>query len=78
MAYQVRHIGQVLNRQTISNEVWGYDVNPSTKIFDVQACSLRKVLEVLDAPFEIKTHRGLEPGLQMKNIRDRRGQLKDD
>lgn len=58
LALLVRYGEQVVNRQTILNEVWGYDFDPGTKIIDVQICYLRKSLEALHAPFEIKTHRG--------------------
>ncbi|MFA7891462.1 winged helix-turn-helix domain-containing protein [Pseudomonas putida] len=57
---------QVVNRQTILMEVWGYDFNPGTKIIDVQICYLRKALAAVHAPFEIKTHRGR--GISLRSL----------
>jgi len=69
LALLVRHAGQVVSRQAIFNDVWGYDFDPGTKIIDVQVCYLRKALISLQAPFEIKTHRGIGIGLATEKLR---------
>ena len=66
LALLVRYGEQVVNRQTILNEVWGYDFDPGTKIIDVQICYLRKILHTLQAPFEIKTFR--RQGLRLQAL----------
>jgi DNA-binding response OmpR family regulator len=39
-----RHPGQVLSREQILNDVWGYDFNPGTNVVDVYVGYLRKKL----------------------------------
>ncbi|NQD75517.1 winged helix-turn-helix domain-containing protein [Pseudomonas sp. CM27] len=66
LALLIRHGEQVVNRQTVLTEVWGYDFDPGTKIIDVQICYLRKALAAVHAPFEIKTHRGR--GISLRSL----------
>ncbi|MGE8112021.1 winged helix-turn-helix domain-containing protein [Pseudomonas sp. NPDC086566] len=66
LALLIRYGEQVVSRQTILTEVWGYDFNPGTKIIDVQICYLRKALAAVHAPFEIKTHRGR--GISLRSL----------
>ncbi|MFJ4256316.1 winged helix-turn-helix domain-containing protein [Pseudomonas monteilii] len=58
LALLIRHAGQIVSRKTILSAVWGYDFDPGTKIIDVQVCYLRKALNAIDVPCEIRTHRG--------------------
>ncbi|WP_144938079.1 winged helix-turn-helix domain-containing protein [Pseudomonas alabamensis] len=67
LALLIRYGEQVVSRQTILAEVWGYDFDPGTKIIDVQIYYLRKWLEALRAPFEIKTHRGKGISIRLRD-----------
>ncbi|MEX1137919.1 MAG: response regulator transcription factor [Bacteroidota bacterium] len=45
LAFFVRNEGEVVERDRILNEVWGYDVTPTTRTVDNYVLSLRKKLE---------------------------------
>ncbi len=54
------HVGQVLDRQTILNQVWGYDFLGETNIIEVYVRYLREKLEdVPSSPRYIQTIRGV-------------------
>ena len=44
--YFIRHRGIVLSRETILNDVWGYDSMPTTRTVDTHVTWLRQKLEV--------------------------------
>lgn len=46
LAYLVRHRGEVLSRERLLHEVWGYRAIPSTRTVDVHITWLRQKLEV--------------------------------
>ena len=45
LRYFVEHRGTALSRETILNEVWGYDAMPSTRTIDTHVTWLRQKLE---------------------------------
>lgn len=45
LQFFVRHEGQVMSRDTILNEVWGFDVTPTTRTVDNYVLSIRKKIE---------------------------------
>lgn len=59
LIYLINHNGQVLNREQILNQVWGYDELESSRIVDIHISHLRDKIE-LDSknPQIIKTVRG--------------------
>jgi len=46
MEYFIKHEGEVVHRHELLDEVWGYDVMPSTRTVDNFILDLRKKLEV--------------------------------
>ncbi|MHB1447032.1 MAG: response regulator transcription factor [Acidimicrobiales bacterium] len=55
----LRHPGQVLTREVISADVWGYDVGPASNSIDVYAGYLRRKTEEGGEPRLIHTVRGV-------------------
>jgi len=45
LAYLVRHRGEVVSRERLLHEVWGYRAIPSTRTVDVHITWLRQKLE---------------------------------
>jgi two-component system alkaline phosphatase synthesis response regulator PhoP len=45
LCYLIEHRGEVLSRDTLLNEVWGYHAMPSTRTVDVHIAWLRQKLE---------------------------------
>lgn len=45
LKYMVQHRGEVLTREQILNEVWGYDKFPTTRTVDTHVLNLRKKVE---------------------------------
>jgi DNA-binding response OmpR family regulator len=45
LAYLIEHRGQLLSRDRILNEVWGYDTAPYSRTVDVHIASLRQKVE---------------------------------
>ena len=45
MKYFIQHEGEVIHRHELLNEVWGYDVTPTTRTVDNYILDLRKKLE---------------------------------
>ncbi|WP_442119961.1 winged helix-turn-helix domain-containing protein [Pseudomonas sp. SAS7] len=60
----VRHADQVVSRQTIFLNVWGYHFDPGTKVLQVQLSYLRRVLAAMGCALKIDTHRG--QGLRLR------------
>jgi DNA-binding response OmpR family regulator len=59
LAYFIEHEGEMLSREQLLNEIWGYDVFPTTRTVDNHIARLRKKVEdEPDAPRFIKTQRG--------------------
>jgi DNA-binding response OmpR family regulator len=59
LAYFIEHQGEMLSREQLLNEIWGYDVFPTTRTVDNHIARLRKKVEdEPDAPRFIKTQRG--------------------
>ncbi len=59
LAYFVEHQGEMLSREQLLNEIWGYDVYPTTRTVDNHIARLRKKVEAEpDSPRFIKTQRG--------------------
>jgi len=48
LAYFIEHAGELLTRERLLNDIWGYDVFPTTRTVDNHLARLRKKLE--DAP----------------------------
>jgi DNA-binding response OmpR family regulator len=55
----LRHPRQVLNRDTIYEQVWGYDFGGESNIIEVYVRYLRAKLEAEDEPRLIQTVRGV-------------------
>ncbi|MCK4308297.1 winged helix-turn-helix domain-containing protein, partial [candidate division WOR-3 bacterium] len=45
LKYFVMHKGEVITRDMLLNEVWGYDVYPTTRTIDNHILNLRKKIE---------------------------------
>lgn len=45
LKYLIQHEGEVIHRHELLNEVWGYDVTPTTRTVDNYILDLRKKLE---------------------------------
>ncbi|MCB1054501.1 MAG: response regulator transcription factor [Acidobacteria bacterium] len=45
LAYFIEHRGEVLGRDRLLDEVWGYDAQPVTRTVDVHVASLRQKIE---------------------------------
>jgi DNA-binding response OmpR family regulator len=45
LEFFIKHEGEVLSREKLLNEVWGYDSYPSTRTVDNFVLSLRKIME---------------------------------
>jgi two-component system alkaline phosphatase synthesis response regulator PhoP len=59
LAFFIEHEGEMLSRERLLNEIWGYDVFPTTRTVDNHIARLRKKVEdEPDAPRFIKTQRG--------------------
>jgi len=59
LAYFIEHRGEMLSREQLLNEVWGYDVFPTTRTVDNHIARLRKKVEDdPEAPRWIRTQRG--------------------
>ena len=55
----MRHPGQVVAREQLHEEVWGYDFDPKTNVADVFVGYLRRKLEAEGAPRVLHTVRGV-------------------
>jgi DNA-binding response OmpR family regulator len=67
LTYFIEHRGEMLSREQLLNEVWGYDVFPTTRTVDNHIARLRKKIEDdPESPQWIRTQRGagyiFEPG----------------
>jgi DNA-binding response OmpR family regulator len=59
LAYFIEHRGEMLSREQLLNDIWGYDVFPTTRTVDNHIARLRKKIEdEPDEPRYIKTLRG--------------------
>ena len=57
LVYLMRHSRQVLSREQILSEVWGYQHDPATNVVDVYVGYLRRKLDRPDSPAPIFTVR---------------------
>jgi two-component system OmpR family response regulator len=55
----MRHPGQVIGRERLHEEVWGYDFDPKTNVADVFVGYLRRKLEAGGEPRVLHTVRGV-------------------
>ena len=55
----VRHKGEVVSRQKLLEDVWGYDALPSTRTVDNQVLTLRQKLGGKDKDAHIVTVHGV-------------------
>jgi DNA-binding response OmpR family regulator len=59
LAYLIEHRGTMLSREQLLNDIWGYDVYPTTRTVDNHIARLRKKVEdEPDKPRWIQTVRG--------------------
>jgi DNA-binding response OmpR family regulator len=59
LAYFIEHRSEMLSREQLLNEVWGYDVFPTTRTVDNHIARLRKKIEAdPESPRWIRTQRG--------------------
>jgi two-component system alkaline phosphatase synthesis response regulator PhoP len=59
LEFCIRHPGELLTRDRLLNEIWGYDVYPTTRTVDNHILRLRKFIEPdPENPRYIKTIRG--------------------
>ena len=59
LVYFIEHRGEMLSREQLLNEIWGYDVFPTTRTVDNHIARLRKKIEdEPDTPRWILTQRG--------------------
>jgi DNA-binding response OmpR family regulator len=59
LALFLRHPGEVLDRERLHEEVWGYTFDPGTNIADVFVGYLRRKLEAAGEPRVLQTVRGI-------------------
>ena len=59
LRYLCIHRGEILDRETLLNEVWGYDTVPNTRTVDMYVASLRKKMKDSRNQELIVTIRGL-------------------
>jgi len=60
LEYFIKHPGEVLSRDKLLDEIWGYDVYPTTRTVDNHILRLRKHIEPNpENPAYIKTVRGV-------------------
>lgn len=45
LRHLIRHMGEVLSREQLLNDVWGYDSFPTTRTIDMHIVNLRKKIE---------------------------------
>jgi len=45
LCYFIKHRGEILSRDNLLNEVWGYDAMPTTRTVDVHVAGLRQKIE---------------------------------
>ena len=67
LAYFIEHAGEMLSRERLLREIWGYDAFPTTRTVDNHILRLRKKIEdTPESPRHILTQRGagyvFEPG----------------
>ncbi|MNP23929.1 Response regulator MprA [compost metagenome] len=62
----VSNADDIVSRQSIFKDVWGFHFDPGTKRIEVQLNYLRKVLRLLDSTTAIETHRG--KGLRLYEV----------
>ena len=55
----LRHPGEILDRRTLHEDVWGYTFDPGTNVADVFVGYLRRKLEADGEPRVIHTVRGV-------------------
>lgn len=65
LQYFAKHIDNVLSRDQILNEIWGFDYDGDTRIVDVHVFKLRSKLE--QTSLEIKSSRGVGYILELKH-----------
>ncbi|MBF9018176.1 MULTISPECIES: response regulator transcription factor [unclassified Oceanispirochaeta] len=58
LEYLVKHSGELLSRDKILDEVWGYESETTTRTVDVHIAKLRQKLNESDLPRHIMTVRG--------------------
>lgn len=59
LAYFIEHQGEMLSREQLLNDIWGYDVYPTTRTVDNHIARLRKKIEdEVENPRYIRTQRG--------------------
>ncbi|HZM15115.1 MAG TPA: response regulator transcription factor [Candidatus Krumholzibacteria bacterium] len=59
LAYFIAHAGTLLTREQLLNDIWGYEVFPTTRTVDNHIARLRKKIEAdPEAPQYIRTARG--------------------
>jgi len=59
LAYFIAHAGTMLTREQLLNDIWGYDVFPTTRTVDNHVARIRKKIEdEPDTPRFIRTVRG--------------------
>jgi DNA-binding response OmpR family regulator len=58
LEYLMRRVGQVVTRQEIAKEIWGYDFDPGTNVVDVYINHLRKKIDSGTAHKYLRTMRG--------------------
>jgi two-component system OmpR family response regulator len=58
LALLVSNADDIVTRQSIFKDVWGFHFDPGTKRIEVQLNYLRKVLRLLESVTVIETHRG--------------------
>ncbi|HEK1011271.1 TPA: winged helix-turn-helix transcriptional regulator [Pseudomonas putida] len=63
----ILHADQIVSRQSIFSDVWGYGFDPGTKVLEVQLSYFRRTLTALESVVQIKTHRGR--GLRIEVLR---------
>jgi DNA-binding response OmpR family regulator len=59
LGFFMRHPGQVITRERLHEEVWGYDFDPKTNVTDVFVGYLRRKLEAGGEPRVLHTVRGV-------------------
>ncbi len=59
LEYLARHAGEVVTREAVLRDVWGYDFDPGTNVVDVHIGMLRHRIDTAGTPSRIRTVRGV-------------------
>ena len=69
LSYFIEHRGEMLSREQLLNDIWGYEVFPTTRTVDNHIARLRKKVELVpDEPRHVITVHGIGYRFESKEI----------